>query len=217
MRIDVRRTIPWSELESMIRSVPLKQRAPDGSPIQVYRDARVTLRAFHHEDVNPTTFYLLQSGLELQRVLHEHLRDNYGIDTLALQGAVELLDVDAQKVWTLTPPIIEVTPREIRYVAQEAEITYEDSQRILVPIIMDGAHRVALARSLGRTFSAVHISGADPAYPFYAHPNGWDRVAVVDTVPKTKPEKKWYRMEDCYAVYRDFDVIGCGAPRGVGA
>ncbi|MBI4133495.1 hypothetical protein HY478_02680 [Candidatus Uhrbacteria bacterium] len=213
MQIDIVRQIPFSDLEAMIRRVPLKQKAEDGSEIFVYGGARISQHTFHPADVNPTTFYLLHKGLDFQEKLHGYLLREHGIDMLQLDGAVELHNRDTDQVWTLTPPIVEVTPRTVRFVAQEGEIQCDADVAIQIPIIMDGAHRVGLARRLGLPFASVFIAGADPRFPFYAHPNPWSMVCVVDEVPKHKREKKLYSREDCYGLYRDFGVIGCGGPR----
>ncbi len=213
MTIKLVRKIPWSELEANVRSVPLNKPAADGSPILVYRDARISLRELDSQEVNPTSFYLLRSGLAMQEKLQRELAQEYGIDSLHLDGAVEI-ENEKGEIWTLTPPIIEVTPRNVQYQAKEGEISYSDVVPIQIAIINDGLHRVATARKQGRTFNGIFISGADPNFPFYAHPNGWDRITEMDAVPKTKPEKKFYSREDCYALYRNFGVLGCGAPRG---
>ncbi len=224
MNIEVVRHIPFEELEARVRTVPLKGRDADGSEIFVYSSAYIRVQKVRPDEVNPTTFYLLHKNLQFQRDLHAYLLGK-GIDTLALDGALELHNKDEDKVWTLTPPIVEVTPRHVWYQPQEGEVGYmKDSpianpcQRawgIQIPIINDGLHRVAFAREKERRVKVLWISGADARYPFYAHPNSWDDVQVFDEVPVDKMKKKMYRLPNCYAVYRDFDVIGCGAPRSV--
>ena len=216
MKIEVIRRIDFSELERKVREVPLRGKDFDGKEIRVYEHAHISLRTMHPDEVNPTTFYLLRSNLEFQRALREHLMSTQGIDTLNLEGALEILN-EKGELWTLTPPIIEVTPRLVRYQPKEGEIYYRDVVKVQIPIINDGAHRIALARELGILFRALFISGADENFPFYAHPNEWSRTKVVDFVPSDKRDKKFYSREDCYALYRDFGVLGCGAPRILGS
>lgn len=212
MKIEIVRSISFDELVQKIRDVPLMKPREDGSQIYVYKDADISLQQLRSEQVNPPTFYLLKKQMEVQRDLRRLLAEQ-GIDSLNLDRALEIKN-DSGKIWTLTPPIIEVTPRTVKYNQQQGEIDYSQrSSNINIPLICDGAHRVALARELNTSFTAVYISGVDENFPYYAHPNGWDMVNVVEEVPKTKEEKKFYRFLDCYALYRDFGVVGCGKPR----
>jgi len=212
MEIKIVNRISFSELESSVRAVPLKGLNPDGSQRLVYTDARISLKRFYTEEINPTTFYLLKRGIKLQRELRTTLLDKYEIDTLNLDAAYEI-ENEKGEIWGLTPPIIELTPRKVKYVPRKGEIPYEDEVVVQVPIINDGAHRVWLARENHETFVGLFISGADPNFPFYAHPNEWSMVKILDEVPKDKRDKKFYSMENCYDLYRDFEVLGCGAPR----
>jgi len=61
-------------------------------------------------------------------------------------------------------------------------------------------------------FNGIYIVGALESHPFYAHPNEWERIKIVEEVPKDKKDKKFYSRPDCYALYRNFGVLGCGAP-----
>ncbi len=216
MKIEILRKIPFKELEESVRKVPLMKKDSRGREIFVYKDATISLRTFTYDEVNPPTFYLINKNLETQRNLFLSLDKDHKITPLELDGALEIRN-EKGEIWTLTPPIIEVTERSVRYVPQDGEIDYSEYvNKIKIPLICDGAHRVQVAREYGMPFIGLSIVGADPKHPYYAHPNGWDMVKIVDEVPKTKIEKKFYRYEDCYALYRDFDVLGCGKPRGVG-
>ncbi len=212
MKIEILRRIPFSELEDMIRRVPLKGKTPEGKDILVYQHARIALKQLEAGEVNPTTFYLVRKNMDVQREIRACLRAEHGIDSLQLDGALEIQN-DQGEVWTLTPPIVEFTSRIVHYVAQQGEKECERNVKIAIPIVNDGAHRVALARDLGVPFNAVVISGALEAFLFYAHPNAWDEVRLVDAVPAQREEKKLYIRDDCYFLYRDFGVLGCGAPR----
>ncbi len=213
MNIKVVKEINFSELEEKIRKVPLLQKRNDSFEIYVYKEARISLRELDPEEVNPTTFYLLRSGLEFQRKLRKKLLEQDNIDTLHLTSAYEL-ENEKKEIWTIMPPIIEVTQRVIKYQSKEHELTYDLPVNIKIPIINDGAHRVFIAREEGLSFKGIYISKILEEFPFYAHPNEWERVKIVETIPKTKEEKKFYSRENCYALYRNFDVLGCGKPRG---
>lgn len=215
MNIQIVNRISFIDLVDRIRKVPLVQKSKEGSEIFVYEQARISLRELDPNEVNPTTFYLLKNNLEFQRDLRKVLQETEGIDTLSLDMTLEIKNQDGE-LWTLMPPIIEVTPRQVKYSPLEDEIRHEQIVKVQIPIINDGAHRVYLAREMGIPFRGVFISGVDERFPFYAHPNEWERVKLVDSVPKTKEEKKFYSREDCYALYRNFGVLGCGKPRMLG-
>ncbi|MBN1792292.1 hypothetical protein JW826_01260 [Candidatus Woesearchaeota archaeon] len=214
-RFQLLKSIPLDELVTSVRRVPLVQKAPDGSDILVYKDANISLHSLKPEEVNPTTFYLIKRGLQLQRDLRTYLMGEHGIDSLNLDGALEISNSEGE-IWTLTPPIIELAHREVAFIPGQGEIRYGSTFGVEIPIINDGAHRVQVARERGTKFTGLVISGIPREHPFYAHPNSWDLVRVVDETPKTKAEKKLYLREDCYALYRDFGVLGCGKPRHLG-
>lgn len=213
MKIEIIREIGFEELVKKIRRVPLMDKREDGSNIYVYDNANISLKEFNVEEVNPTSFYVLNENMRFQRGLRKELLGK-GIDTLHLDRAYELRN-EKSEIWTLMPPIIEVTQRDVNYVHQKGELKYEDIVRLNIPIINDGLHRITLAEELSKTFNSIYISGASKEYPFYAHPNDWSRVKRVDKVPSVKTEKKFYSRENCYGLYRDFGVLGCGAPRGL--
>lgn len=215
--IELIKKISLPELEQMIRAVPLKKTAQDSTPIHVYKNAHIIFKKFKAEEVNPPTFYLIKRNLDFQRQLRQYMLKIYHIDTLNLDSALEIRNKTNDETWLLTPPIIEITPRLIQFVPQEeGEITYKTQIKLHIPLICDGAHRVAIAKESNIEFTAISISNVNEKYLFYAHPNHWDRVKIVDEIPKTKVEKKLYRFEDCYALYRDFDTLGCGKPRYTG-
>ena len=223
MKVTILKRISFEELEQLLRQVPLKGRDSSGNQIFPYATARISSKSFYADEVNPSTFYLLKSGLERQRELRSSLMDQYGIDTLCLDGALhfrvegeDILEHEREKM--LIPPIIEFTPRFIVYQPQSGEIDYSEIVvKAYIPLINDGAHRAFLAKELGIPFNVAFISQSSEEYSFYAHANSWGNVRVVDEVPAGKEDKKLYRLPDCYAVYRDFGILGCGDPRKAGA
>ena len=214
MNVKIHNKIPFEDLVERIRKVPLQVKDDEGSQIFVYRDADISLRELRVNEVNPTTFYLIRKGLQFQRDLREALLKQHKIDSLHLDCGLEIEVDECEKIWTLTPPIIEVTPRTVIYHPREGEIDHKEKAQIQVTIINDGAHRIGIAKESSSTFNAIYIVGADPEFPFYAHPNEWSRIKIVDEAPSDKRDRKFYSRENCYALYRDFGVIGCGAPRG---
>ncbi|MEK7648704.1 MAG: hypothetical protein AAB400_02165 [Patescibacteria group bacterium] len=219
MSIEVVRTYDFTELERKLRSVPLMKKDEQGSEIFPYRHADIRLREFHVGEVNPPTFYLLKKNNEFQQSLRRTLCEQ-GYDSLRLTAqaaSLELFNTETNEYWTLIPPIIESTVRTIRYVPFGDEIDYGHAPTtVTIQLICDGAHRVAMLRETGGMFAGISIVGSNPRHSYYAHPNGWDQVREVDEVPTTPEEKKYYRFKDCYALYRNFEDIGCGKPRGFG-
>ena len=213
MNITIRERIEFQELERRLRQVPLKQRDEQGKPILVYQSANIGIRRINPNEVNPTTFYLLSAGLEFQRKLRAELLSKEGIDTFNLPYALRF-NIDDGKEHLLIPPVVEVTPRTVQFIPRKKEeLAFPDHVEIGIPVINDGAHRMFLAREAGEEIKVIHISGVDPNFPFYAHPNDWERIRVVDQVPANKREKKFYSHKDCYALYRDFGVLEVGGPR----
>lgn len=213
--VEVVREISWSELEEMLRTVPMKAPDAQGNTIFPYQTAPIELRRVDAEELNPTTFYLIKSHLEFQKQLREALLAK-GYDTLQLKGGLEIVN-DAGEQWRIIPPVVEVMHERIVHRNERGDISYDDKKTdVTVHIINDGAHRVYLARSLGIKPNVVHVTGISAETPFYALPNGWDDVKLFDATPKTMEEKKFYRRKDSYALYRDFSVLSVGAPRNTG-
>jgi hypothetical protein len=214
--VEILREIPWSELEQMVRKVPLKMERPDKSKIFVYDKATIELRTVMPEELAASSFYLVQKSADFQRALHDELK-KVGYDTLHLKGGLEIRNSQGE-IWRLIPPVVEVMHEDVQHVNSRGDIDYSGKQaKVAVHIVNDGMHRVALARDLGSSVNVIHVSGIPEEFPYYALPNGWDQVRTFTDVPKTKAEKKFYRRNDCYALYRDFDVLGCGKPRNTGS
>ncbi len=207
------------ELEQRLRTVPLFKPDAKGNPIHPYKNARIDFRQVHPDEINPTTLYLLRQGLEQQQQLREAFREQHHIDTLCLSGAIVYSTEEG--VRTMLPPIVEVQEEKVRFDNPLGDKQYLKPFRVKIPVINDGAHRMYLAREehakgRGGVFPRVCvITGALPEYPLYAFPNHWDDVKIVDEVPAEKREKKLYKREDSYALYRNFDAVfeGCSKPR----
>jgi len=210
--LEVVEQIKFLELEQRLRQVQLLKSDAQGNPIYPYKDAHITFRQVHPDEVNPTTFYLLRQGIEQQRQLRQEFRIHH-IDTLALGGAVVYRTEEGTR--TLLPPIVEVQEEEVIFKNPLGDQTYVQPFRVKIPVINDGAHRVYVAREEKVSPVVCVISGALVGFPLYAFPNHWDDVKIVDAVPERKEEKKLYRRGDNYALYRNFDsvFVGCSKPR----
>lgn len=211
--IELVRTIPLEELFEKLRTSTLENADEE---IRVYENARFELRALYPRELNPSTFYLLEDALERQRELRTSLKEQYGIDTLRLSNCLELRDPATGTVWIMMPPIVEVYEELVLYPQRLDSIAYPDHLRLLIPTILDGHHRLWITDEdePGQTVNVVYITGSDSwNHPFYAYPNGWDRVRVYRNEDEI-PRKKLYRRAEPYSRTRDLRVLG--SPGGPG-
>ena len=125
--------------------------------VRIYRDAEITLRTFDPNSLRPTAKYVVTTNLDFVADMAAELHRS-GIDIFHLD---ELFEGSG---YTIAPPIVE----------------FSDG----VPAIVDGIHRVHLARALGRTVSVVYIKGVDPNYPIISTPVEWSDVIEYAVKPK---------------------------------
>lgn len=159
-----------------------RTRLRDGQPI--YADAELELTpAVDPESLAPAQRYVLRSGVARVLALRDALLP-HGIDVFALAGGVRADGIP------VIPPVVEA-----------------DASGAL--LIADGMHRVYAARSLRLPITVVAVRGVPPELPYYAFPleDGWDGVAVRDTVPPEAEKKRHRRPEDHRALYRDYDAV----------
>lgn len=184
--VTIEREIPWDELEERLRETTLLE-PRDGEPVLPYTDATIRLEELSFEDVSPTTLYVIRKNLSFQESLASVLAEA-GHHPLDLHGGLVLRAEDGTETG-LTPPIVEETDEEGRY-------------------ILDGGHRTFKGWQLGRTtFIGAHVSGIRPDCPPYAYPNRWNEVRIVDDVPVNPADKKRYREGNYRALYRDFGAL----------
>ncbi|HSX43277.1 MAG TPA: hypothetical protein VLF59_04275 [Candidatus Saccharimonadales bacterium] len=185
--IAIEQTIPWETLQEKIRQTPLMEEH-NGEIIRPYLHAEISLREFSYSQVHPTSRYALQQNLATQDRLSGELAQQ-GYDPLHLLGGLVLRD-ETGTLTGMIPPIVERTAEG------------ED-------ILCDGIHRTSNGRWRGRLgFMAIHITGADERYPFYALSNSWDEVILQGTVPTDPALKKNYRdMANYHSLYRDFSKL----------
>ncbi len=123
-----------------------------------------------HERINPsvvkpTAKYVLRSNLAMIEALDKEL-SSQGIDIFNLKGVVKIDDNNY-----ICPPILEVWKEE----------PYNG-----IPVIVDGAHRLYIARKRGIEVNCVVISGnISSILPVLPLP-GWHEVIERDEVPRDK-------------------------------
>lgn len=128
----------------------------DGEPL--YRDAEIVIRELNTDEIHPSALYLLKGNMEfVEKMYHDLLKS--GIDILDLDQVVE------SDGYIVGPPLVEVWDG--------------------VNIIVDGAHRIALARKLGKKIKTIVVSGVKESRPLFSFPVEWDEVITYEV----KPEK----------------------------
>lgn len=193
---------PWSELEPMLRDIPLLNQ-PDTHP---YANATMSIERFRLSELSSTTRYIEEGHLAVQGAIRAALLPQ-GYDQLDLQSGGIIVDDCGEMTQRIIPPIVE------RYEA-DGPAKY----------IIDGSHRAQLARQAGEEagiedpeLTVIYVRDGI-AYPPYAYTNPWQEVEVVAKRPADKSLWKNYRnFNDRYALYRDYSTIVDSAPRGLDA
>lgn len=177
--------------------------------ILFYKDASFRLGEFYAEELNPTSLYALREKIEFQRELRERLMSRYDIDTLALDRVLHL-KVDEKKE-AMMPPYVEISEEKLRLSPRECISDRERSyhappkvQILNIPPLIDGIHRVLLARELNLPVRCIVVRGINRRYLHCAYPNTWSEVARVGKVPE---QKKFYRRREKYSFMRPLDVM----------
>lgn len=130
-----------------------------------YEYATISQMSIDPNTVRPFAKYVLQENLERIISLEQRLLKD-GIDLFNLPGIVQ---IDDQHF--ICPPILERWPQS----------PYNN-----IPIIVDGAHRLFIAKQRGIRVNCIVISG-NIAYPLPVLPlSGWDEVHVCNDVPQDK-------------------------------
>lgn len=175
-----------------LRRVPLLLE-PDVHP---YRQATITWLWCNPEILWPTSTYVLKPQLVFLRELRE-IFQRFGIDIMKLNHGVQY-HLNGQAPQSIIPPIIEESTA--------------DNGRL---VILDGRHRIYLARQCGMPIRCLCVQGVDPEYPLSGLPVSWNEVQELDAPPPHN-EKKRYRSQTFVdgrlgmATRRDLAVLGIG-------
>jgi len=190
-------TVEWSEWEveahsteelfAGLREVPLQGDAR----VLVYADSAMSLEVREPTELVMAQYYVLRPLLERMRSLRLHL-ESLGHDLLQLEGYLTMTNQRTGEVCDLLPPIVEES--------------VEANGRCFW-LVNDGVHRVYLAYLEHRPLRVVHIT--DVAAPFYAYPIPGDCWAKLQLMDERPPDllKRWLRVEDKLALYRDFNRV----------
>jgi hypothetical protein len=228
-KLYIERFLPWPELESRLRNRVTLVGDPSEYP---YTEAVMIPKRVAISELRPISKYILRAHIQQQELFYNELLHKYKLSMFDLTGILEyqlkktamddeVIDrANSAMIFHMAPPIVE------RY--------YEPAEASEVSAIVDGLHRVSLARMLQLTHIwIIEISHVDEKYPLLALPVSWDDVIPTDTVPPQN-EKRLFRypsFEDfqrdiphihtslatrenyMYYFYRDLSTLGSGGIR----
>ena len=192
------------ELIKRLKKVTLLHSSNTDNPIYVYKNAEIELVTLPVSILIPEQFYQIERVLGKLKDLQEALREK-NIDMFNLNGYVSsYVTNESKKIHTLLPVVVEYQ---------------REKNGSVIPIILDGCHRISIARSQRlKTAQVIKIAKVDEKYPIlgYVNPYGWQDVKLVQTAPDKKDKRLWrFPLEDVYKYYRNFNSAfeNVGEPR----
>lgn len=166
------RTLSWGKLEALLRAVVLL----GDETIRPYAAATIKPRKIKIDDLRPTAYYALNAQMQWHRQLASALQTRYALSLFDLTTAVDC--VQGNLPFRIAPPLVETY--------------HEAAEDRPVTAIVDGLHRVLLARHLGLdSLWVVEISDIPAEYPLVPLPLHWKDVTLCDTVPPTHAKRKF--------------------------
>ena len=183
------------ELINKLRQVTLLSSSNTTSPIYVYKDAQIELTNVAVSDIVPSQFYYLEESLskvgEIQKALKEQ-----DIDLFNLDGFISYQTDESDIKYNLLPIIIEYQ---------------KEKDGSINPIILDGIHRVILARKENlQKIQVVKIANVskDFPYPAYVNSRGWVEVLPAEFAPLQKDKRNWrFPIGEVNKYYRDLNSV----------
>jgi hypothetical protein len=164
--------LDWKPLKAKLRNVPLL----GDKSLFPYANAQIKAHKYTIRDLRPTSLYVLRSQLERHRKLQVNLQLDYKLSLFDLTGIIEYKQNGDS--FLLSPPIVETY--------------YETMEHAMVTAIVDGLHRIWLARELGlEEIWLIEISTISDKFPLVPLPLNWDEVQLSDTVPSTSDKRRF--------------------------
>lgn len=178
-----------------LRKVTLLGSSDKKPPISIYRDANVELVDIPVSSIIPSQFYQLEESFlrvkAIQKALYVH-----NLDLFHLDGYVSYTVNESDEKYDLLPVIVEYQ------MEKDGKVN---------PIIVDGIHRMILARRQERqTIQVIKIANVDMKYPYPAYPNprGWKDVKMMLSAPELKDKRYWrFPVDIAYNYYRNFNSV----------
>ena len=190
------------ELIKRLRKVTLLNSSED-KPIFIYKDADIDLVDVSVPSLMPAQFYKLEYAINKIKELQKALKKQK-LDLFNTEGYLSYQTYESDSEWNLLPAIVE-------YQLEKDEVVY--------PLILDGLHRVALARDQKLDkIKVIKIVNKliDFPPPAFANPKGWEDVRTVSSPPESRDKKYWrFPVEIVYKYYRNFNSAfeNVGKPR----
>lgn len=197
-------------LELLIRGIPLK-----GDPTtKIYQHATVQIKRMNIEQLAPLSLYVLRPQLTQHTRMFWYLLSTYRQNLFDLKGVLEY--IHAGERYRIVPPIIE---------------TYrEPTTGTDISAIIDGLHRLYIARQLGFTEAwVIEVQHVEPTLPPIALPVNWSDVVPYDSTPSSEAKRRYRYTEPAamqaaihravstadyqYYLYRDLTLLGSAGIR----
>lgn len=166
---------PFRYIEKKLREAGLLKT----KNIKPYVDANITLAYIDIDELLPLATYVIEDRLKEIKFVHDAILLSQDISTFFVDyyGLFKIYKEGVRAVNQLQWPIRVCPPIVERY-----KETKGDFKGNTITVILDGLHRVYVAKSLGyRKISAILIENAALPPAFVAL--GWDKVKVKDTPP----------------------------------
>lgn len=178
-----------------LKNVTLLHSEKAGKPVFVYKTATIEIVHMPLSKVFPAQFYQLKDTVSRIGILQKALEEN-NIDLFQLDGYITYRTDENNTFYTLLPMVIE------NQVEKDGKV---------VPIIVDGLHRMLLAKKQKRqSVQVIKISKVNKDYPYpaYKNPNGWKDVKSMVLPPDSKDKRLWrLPVEKAYNYYRNFNSV----------
>ena len=184
------------ELISRLRNVTLLNQ-PNKKP---YEFAEIGIYAENPKYSLPCQRYVLLKQLKTIRQIKEALT-KCNIDLLEV-GYVTL--TTSEGTFDFLPPILQKWTHHPLKLPNQFPF-----------VINDGLHRCFIAKLEYQKLTCVFIS--NPSSPYYAYPNSWEDIKIIEPGEKMPAFKKWHIQTDYKKLYVDFNSgfdNHVGAPRG---
>jgi hypothetical protein len=158
----------------------------------IYKDVGLSIQVLDPRNLWPTSKYVLSPKLIfLSRLQAEFLTCGWDM--------FRMVDIQEYNAVRIAPPIIE-----------------RDGEKSL---IVDGIHRIYLARAVGFFINCVVVEGIPQEYPIIGLPVPWDEVKVYEEAPRDPKARRNLRpgindTTECLTAYfRDLSGLGSNGRR----
>lgn len=160
----------WRKLRQLLREVTLL----GDHDIHPYKNAKIESRVISPNEVYPLSAYLLSGKLAIHKCLYHRFLGERKIDVFDLRGGFQFSVDGGVNKFVFGPPIVEVSK--------------VDKDK---PLLLDGLHRIYLARKLKKKVRVVWLSKIPLELPIIAKPLRWPNIKMYGKVPVAKKMRKY--------------------------